>query len=99
MTRFTFDPTALHNLLFKAASDREILHFAGADRTINSSVLLCEGISFALWRLTQLVVVIFGSFGTCRLKILIVSSVAAGKEAFGSMNVHTPEKSPIALDL
>ena len=48
LTLFNFAPTAFQNLLYQAAGDSEILHFAGRDRTINSIVLLANGISFAI---------------------------------------------------
>lgn len=48
LTLFNFAPTAFQNLLYQAAGDSEILHFAGRHRTINSIVLLSNGISFAL---------------------------------------------------
>lgn len=59
LTLFNFAPTAFQNLLYQAAGDGEILHFAGRDRTINSIVLLSNGISFAL----QIVIfLIIGSY-------------------------------------
>jgi hypothetical protein len=48
LTLFNFAPTAFQNLLYQAAGDSEILHFLGRDRTINSIVLLANGISFAI---------------------------------------------------
>ncbi|KAI4252629.1 MAG: hypothetical protein LQ352_004179 [Teloschistes flavicans] len=48
LTLFNFAPTAFQNLLSQAAGDAGILHFAGRDRTINSIVLLANGISFAI---------------------------------------------------
>lgn len=48
LTLFNFAPTAFQNLLSQAAGDAGIIHFAGADRTINSVVLSCNGISFAI---------------------------------------------------
>ena len=48
LTLFNFAPTAFQNLLYEAAGDSEILHFAGRDRTINSIVLVSNGISFAI---------------------------------------------------
>ena len=59
LTLFNFAPTAFQNLLYEAAGDSEILHFAGRDRTINSIVLLSNGISFAI----QIVIfLIIGSY-------------------------------------
>ena len=48
LSLFNFAPTAFQNLLYEAAGDSEILHFAGRDRTINSIVLVSNGISFAI---------------------------------------------------
>ena len=48
LTLFNFAPTAFQNLLYEAAGDSEVLHFAGRDRTINSIVLVSNGISFAI---------------------------------------------------
>ena len=48
LTLFNFAPTAFQNLLSEAAGDSGIINFAGGDRTINSVVLLCNGISFAI---------------------------------------------------
>ena len=48
LTLFNFAPTAFQNLLSQAADNSGVIHFAGADRTINSVVLLCNGISFAI---------------------------------------------------
>ena len=48
LTLFNFAPTAFQNLLSQAAGDAGILHFAGVDRTINSIVLVSNGISFAI---------------------------------------------------
>ncbi len=56
LTLFNFAPTAFQNLLYQAAGDAEVLHFAGRDRTINSIVLLANGISFAIQVLIFLVV-------------------------------------------
>ena len=59
LTLFNFAPTAYQNLLYQAAGDSEILNFAGQDRTINSIVLLSNGISFAI----QIVIfLILGSY-------------------------------------
>jgi len=53
LTLFNFAPTAAQNLLYQQAeaiggANNEILYFAGQSRTINSIVLLCNGISFAI---------------------------------------------------
>ena len=48
LTLFNFAPTAFQNLLSQAAGDAGVLHFVGVDRTINSIVLVANGISFAI---------------------------------------------------
>lgn len=44
LSLFNFGPTAFQNLMYQAAGDSAILHFFGRDRTINSIVLLCNGL-------------------------------------------------------
>lgn len=59
LSLFNFAPTAYQNLLDEAVGDNGLLKFAGKDRTINSIVLLSNGISFAI----QIVVfLIIGSY-------------------------------------
>ena len=48
LTLFNFAPTAFQNLLSQAADANGDIYFAGSVRTINSVVLLCNGISFAI---------------------------------------------------
>ncbi|PPJ55871.1 hypothetical protein CBER1_03811 [Cercospora berteroae] len=53
LTLFNFAPTAAQNLLSQHAEeiggpDNDIVLFAGSRRTINSVILLCNGISFAI---------------------------------------------------
>ena len=48
LTLFNFAPTAFQNLLYQAAGDSTTLLFMGQQRTINSIVLLSNGISFAI---------------------------------------------------
>ena len=48
LTLFNFAPTAFQNLLSQAAGDAGTLRFAGVNRTINSIVLVANGISFAI---------------------------------------------------
>ena len=71
LTLFNFAPTAFQNLLYQAAGDAEILKFAGKDRTINSIVLLANGISFAI----QIVIfLIIGSYAG--IILYLISCVA-----------------------
>lgn len=59
LSLFNFAPTAYQNLLAEAVGESGMLKFAGKDRTINSIVLLSNGISFAI----QIVVfLIIGSY-------------------------------------
>ena len=48
LTLFNFAPTAFQSLLSQAADANGDIFFAGMVRTINSVVLLCNGISFAI---------------------------------------------------
>ena len=59
LTLFNFAPTAFQNLLYQAAGDGTTLYFAGRERTINSIILLSNGVSFAI----QIVVFLF--LGAC----------------------------------
>ena len=67
LTLFNFAPTAFQNLLSQAAGDAGTLRFAGVDRTVNSIVLVANGISFAI----QIVLfLIIGSYaGSCALQV------------------------------
>lgn len=89
---FNFAPTAFQNLLYQAAGDSEILHFAGRDRTINSIVLLANGISFAIQIVMFLFIGSFADFGSFRPNILIVLSIFAFGIGFGWLGVHTADK-------
>lgn len=63
LTLFNFAPTAFQNLLSQAAGNAGTLRFAGVDRTINSIVLVANGISFAIQIVLFLVI---GSYaGNC----------------------------------
>src|SRR4051794_7191274 len=48
LTLFNFAPTAFQNLLSQASGEAGTLRFAGSIRTVNSIVLLSNGISFAI---------------------------------------------------
>ncbi|KAK4966087.1 hypothetical protein LTR66_012045 [Elasticomyces elasticus] len=99
LTLFNFAPTAFQNLLYQAAGDASILHFAGRDRTINSIVLLANGISFAIQIAVFLVIGSFADFGTWRPNILIVLSIIAYAIGFGWLGVHTEEKWKVGCGL
>ena len=70
LTLFNFAPTAFQNLLSQAAGDAGTLKFAGANRTINSIVLVCNGISFAIQIMLFLVI---GSYAG---KVLDITSLS-----------------------
>ncbi|KAH6673698.1 putative autophagy protein [Halenospora varia] len=99
LTLFNFAPTAFQNLLYQAAGDSEILRFAGRDRTINSIVLLSNGISFAIQIVVFLFLGSFADFGTWRPNILIGLSLIAWGIGFGWLGVHEPAKWEIATGL
>ncbi|OAG12210.1 MFS general substrate transporter [Paraphaeosphaeria sporulosa] len=99
LTLFNFGPTAFQNLMYQASGDSEILHFAGRDRTINSIVLLCNGISFAIQIVVFLILGAFADFGTWRPNILIVLSIIAFGVGFGWLGVHTAEDWHIGVGL
>jgi len=75
--------------MYLAAGDSEMLHFMGRNRTINSIVLLCNGISFAIQIVVFLILGSFADFGTWRPNILIVLSMIAYGIGFGWLGVHT----------
>ncbi|PKX98941.1 MFS transporter [Aspergillus novofumigatus IBT 16806] len=99
LSLFNFAPTAFQNLLYQAAGDRGTLPFAGRQRSINSIVLLSNGISFAIQVVVFLVIGSFADFGTWRPNILIVLSIIAYAIGFGWLGVHTQEKWHIAVGL
>ncbi|KAL8939782.1 MAG: hypothetical protein Q9216_003169 [Gyalolechia sp. 2 TL-2023] len=99
LTLFNFAPTAFQNLLSQAAGDSEVLHFAGRDRTINSIVLLANGISFAIQVVIFLVIGSYADFGRSRPNILIVLSVVAFGIGFGWLGVHTANKWEVAAGM
>ena len=94
-----FAPTAFQNLLSQAAGDKGTLPFAGRTRTINSIVLLSNGISFAIQTALFLIIGSFADFGYWRPNILIVLSLVAYGIGFGWLGVHTEEKWHIGAGL
>ncbi|KAL9597340.1 MAG: hypothetical protein Q9219_005206 [cf. Caloplaca sp. 3 TL-2023] len=99
LTLFNFAPTAFQNLLYQAAGESEVLHFAGKDRTINSIVLLANGISFAIQVVIFLIIGSYADFGRSRPNILIVLSVVAFGIGFGWLGVHTANKWEVAAGM
>ncbi|CEL01447.1 Putative Atg22B-1p [Aspergillus calidoustus] len=92
LSLFNFAPTAFQNLLYQAAGDEGLLLFAGKQRSIESIVLLCNGISFAIQVVVFLVIGSFADFGTWRPNILIGLSIVAYAIGFGWLGVHDAEK-------
>ncbi|KAG9977832.1 hypothetical protein KCU78_g22233, partial [Aureobasidium melanogenum] len=99
LSLFNFGPTAFQNLLYQKAGNSEILHFMGSDRTINSIVLLSNGISFAIQVVLFLILGAYADFGTLRSKILIGLSIIAYAIGFGWLGVHTADKWQIGTGL
>lgn len=99
LTLFNFAPTLFQDLLYIQAGDAETLNFLGSDRSINSIVLLANGISFAIQVVLFLVLGSFADYGSWRPWILVFWSVAAFGLGFGWLGVHTPDKWPIATGL
>ncbi|KAF2843707.1 autophagy protein [Patellaria atrata CBS 101060] len=99
LSLFNFAPTAFQNLMYQASGDAGVLPFAGRDRTINSIVLLANGISFAIQCALFLIIGPFADFGTWRPSILIVLSIVAYAIGFGWLGVHDPEKWQIGVGL
>ncbi|MCJ1278454.1 hypothetical protein MMC21_006271 [Puttea exsequens] len=99
LTLFNFAPTAFQNLLSEAAGDPGTLPFAGVNRTINSIVLVCNGISFAIQIMVFLIIGSYADFGHFRPNILIGLSIVAFGIGFGWMGVHTSNKWHVAAGL
>jgi MFS-type transporter involved in bile tolerance (Atg22 family) len=96
---FNFAPTAFQNLLAQAAGDSQFLHFAGRERDVNSIVLLCNGVSFAIQAVLFLAIGAYADFGTGRRWILLVWSIIAYGIGFGWIGVHTAEKWKVGAGL
>ncbi|KAJ5081777.1 hypothetical protein NUU61_010041 [Penicillium alfredii] len=96
---FNFAPTAFQNLLSQAASSEGMLDFAGRFRSINSIVLLCNGISFAIQVVVFLVIGSFADFGQWRPNILIALSIIAYAIGFGWLGVHDADQWRVGVGL
>ena len=99
MTLFNFAPTTFQDLLYEAAGDGTTLYFWGATRTINSIVLLANGVSFAIQVVLFLILGSFADYGTWRPWILVFWSVVAWAIGFGYLGIHTEDKWPAATGL
>jgi len=75
--------------MYQAAGDSGVLSFMGRERTINSIVLLSNGISFAIQVVIFFILGSFADFGTWRPNILIGLSLCAWGIGFGWLGVHT----------
>ncbi|KAL4957133.1 autophagy-related protein 22-like protein [Aspergillus filifer] len=99
LSLFNFAPTAFQNLLAQAAGNSGLLLFAGKLRSVESIVLLCNGISFAVQVVVFLVIGSFADFGTWRPNILIGLSIVAYGIGFGWLGVHTADKWHVGVGL
>lgn len=99
LTLFNFAPTSFQDLLYEAAGDSERLQFLGAYRTVNSIVLLANGISFAIQVVLFLLLGSMADYGKWRPWILIFWSVVAFALGFGWLGVHTEDKWKVATGL
>ncbi|KAH8700758.1 autophagy protein [Talaromyces proteolyticus] len=99
LSLFNFAPTAFQNLLYQAAGDSDSLLFVGRPRSINSIVLLCNGISFAIQIVVFLIIGSFADIGNWRPNILIVLSIIAYALGFAWLGVHTEDKWHIGAGL
>lgn len=97
--KIDFAPTAFQNLLSQAAPATGLLSFAGELRSINSIVLLSNGISFAIQTVVFITIGTFADFGYWRPNILIVLSLIAYGIGFGWLGVHTADQWHIAVGL
>lgn len=92
MGPFQFAPSAFQNLLAQAAGTAGVLRFAGRLRTVNSIVLLSNGLSFSIQLPLFLILGSLADFGTWRSKILIVQTAIAIAIGFAWLGVHVPSK-------
>jgi MFS-type transporter involved in bile tolerance (Atg22 family) len=92
LTLFNFAPTAFQNLLYQAAGDQSTLYFANSERTINSIVLLSNGISFAIQCVLFLAIGSYADFGNFRPWILIFWTLIAFGIGFGWLAIHEPDQ-------
>lgn len=99
LTLFNFAPTSFQNLLYEQAGDGLFLNFLGARRTINSIVLLSNGISFAIQVVLFLIIGSFADYGAWRPWILIFWTIVAFGLGFGWLGVHHPDQWPTATGL
>ena len=94
-----FAPSAFQTLLSQAAGDEGLLLFVGKPRTVNSIVLLSNGISFAIQTVLFLFIGSFADFGSWRPWLLIMQSIVAYGVGFGWLGVHDESRWPAAVGL
>ncbi|KAG8982054.1 hypothetical protein FRC05_000196 [Tulasnella sp. 425] len=91
-TLSNFAPTAFQNLLSQAAGENGTLPFAGKVRTVNSIVLLSNGIAFAIQTAMFLLLGSCADFGTWRPNVLIVMTMIGVAAGFSWLGISTPDK-------
>ncbi|KAG6058234.1 hypothetical protein E4U32_004709 [Claviceps aff. humidiphila group G2b] len=96
---FNFGPTAFQNLLAQAAGDSKLLDFAGRQRDVNSIVLLCNGVSFAIQAVLFLIIGAYADFGTGRRWVLLIWSLVAYGVGFGWIGVHEADQWRVGIGL
>ncbi len=100
LSLFNFGPTAFQNLLSQAAPpDTGLLDFGGHERNVNSIVLLCNGVSFAVQAILFLVIGAYADFGSGRRWVLICFSLLSYGVGFGWLAVHEPSEWRVAAAL
>lgn len=77
LANFNYGPTAYQNYLYEAAGDAGILHFFGQNRTINSIVLLTNGVSFAIQTVIFLLLGAMADYGNKRPYILLFWTIVS----------------------
>ncbi len=108
---FNFAPSQFQNLLSLQATNLGNnlcggdgqpdckLTFAGKERTVESIVLLCNGIAFAIQAVLFLTIGSFADYGKNRPYILIVSTVVAIAVSFAWLGVTKPDQWQAAIGL
>ncbi|KAI1339973.1 autophagy-related protein 22-like protein [Xylariaceae sp. FL0016] len=95
-----FGPTLFQNLLSQAApEDTGLLKFIGQDRSVNSIVLLANGLSFAIQAALFIIIGAYADFGSGRRWILVFWSVLAWAIGFAWLGVHDPSRWRIGAGL
>lgn len=98
-TLFNFAPTLSQALLYEAAGDADSLYFFGANRTAESIVLMCNGISFAIQVVLFLILGSLADYGRWRPWILTFWSIVAFALGYAWLGVHTVDKWQIGIGL